>query len=381
MSGCVNSPGVVGCSASQVGPNLGVCVASTLFTVFFPTIFFFNCVDYNWLIAQSEPTMAPLAVTALCILLGSALSAATTFEAQVNNATGAYSLRVDGVEWYSSDAKSGGIGLLVGGAAQTLANGGMQLTRVTSISGTSPLGAYTGTQLQYSSTAGGVVYARFKASALPSGAAAILCELEITNGLAGSGKSVKTGATDLTAGFPVFSGAPAQSSTSKGYITWLGDFAGGHVGVWDSDTSTPLGNQGGPVATFNTSSLLTVVASSASHFMVGGLAFPSWAGPKSLSGGLFAALTGVPARTVHSTILVAGPGIADTMRAWGGALLTLGGKAPTALQRDPQTAYLAYYTDNGPWNRYGRHLCRVWCDKTLLRIVCTLVSISYLYRV
>ena len=119
------------------------------------------------------------------------------------------------------------------------------------------------------------------------------------------------------------------------------------AGTWDSATSAPLGNQGGPVALFNATSLTTVVVSAASNFMVGGLAFPSWAGPKALSGGLFAALTGVPADTVHTTILVAGDGIGDTMRSWGDALLTLGGKARTPLQRDPQTALLSYWTDNG----------------------------------
>ena len=291
--------------------------------------------------------MAPRHVTAaLAALLCAAASvSASTLTASVNATTGSFSVLFDGVNWFDSDAKSGGLGLLVGGTALNPANGGLKLLGVTPISGSSLLGPYTGVELRFDGgVQGGSVLARFKSSALPRGAAALMCELELVAGLAGSGKTVRAGATDLTAGFPVFATAPAVSD--RGYLTWTDDFAGAHVGTWDAASNAALGYNGGPVALFN-GSLATIVTSAASHYMVGGLAFPSWAGPKSLSGGLFAALSGVPAGTVHSTLLVAGSGIGDTMRAWGDALLTLGGKARTPLQRDVQTAYLSYWTDNG----------------------------------
>jgi hypothetical protein len=259
---------------------------------------------------------------------------------------GSYGLTLDTSPWAASDAASGGIGVRSNGVALTAgAGGGLALDAPPApISGASPLGPFTGTQLSYG---GGLVIARAKHVALASGAAAILCELTFPRGLnASRGGNL---ANDLAAGWPVFA-PPAADAPPRGFLTWAGGMLPPRVGQWNATPGPLYGIQGGPVIVFN-ASRATVVTSAAANFLVGGscggAAHPQWAGAGSFGAGLFASLDAVPVGAVHTTLLVAGAGVRATMRAWGDALLTLGGKARTALGRDVGTSHVSYWTDNG----------------------------------
>ena len=272
-----------------------------------------------------------------------------------------YTLTFDGSLWAHSDSTSGGIGLRSDGVALTAGvGGGLALDAPPlPIAGASPLGPYTGTELSYG---GGLVIARAKHVALPSGAAAILCELTFPRGLnASRGGNL---ANDLAAGWPVFA-PPAGAAPARGFLTWAGGMLPPRVGQWNATPGPLYGIQGGPVIVYN-ASRATVVTSAAANFLVGGTcggaASPLWAGEGAFGAGLFASLEAVPVGAVHSTLLVAGMGVRATMRAWGDALLVLGGKARTTLGRDLGTSHVSYWTDNGKsWNRAWRHAVHWAC--------------------
>ena len=107
------------------------------------------------------------------LLLLLARSRATTLELAFAP-DGSYALTFDGAPWAVSDATSGGVGVRVDGAVRTAgADGGLALDAAPApIAGASPLGPYVGTELSFG---GGLVIARAKHVALPSGAAAVLC--------------------------------------------------------------------------------------------------------------------------------------------------------------------------------------------------------------
>lgn len=281
----------------------------------------------------------------LCCAAAS-LSAASAASLSLSfGSDGSYELTFDGSPWAVSDAHSGGIGLRSNGAALTAgAGGGLVLDAAPApIAGASPLGPFTGTGLSFN---GGLVIARAKHVALPSGAAAILCELTFPRGLnASRGGNL---ANDLAAGWPVFA-PPAADAPPRGFLTWAGGMLPPRVGQWNATPGPLYGIQGGPVIVFN-ASRATVVTSAAANFLVGGTcggaAAPRWAGAGAFGAGLFASLDAVPVGAVHTTLLVAGAGVRATMRAWGDALLVLGGKARTALGRDLGSSHVSYWTDN-----------------------------------
>jgi hypothetical protein len=256
--------------------------------------------------------------------------------------SGAYTLTFDGTPWAVSDATSGGIGVRSDGVALTAGvGGGLALDAAPApIAGISPLGPYAGTELSFG---GGLVIARAKHVALPSGAAAILCELTFPRGLNASRGGDHE--NDLAAGFPVFA-APSAADPARGFLTWVGGMLPPRVGQWNATPGELYGIQGGPVIVYN-ASRATVVTSAASNFMVGGTTQPTWAGAHAFGAGLFASLDAVPVGAVHTTLLVAGAGVRATMRAWGDALLVLGGKARTALGRDLSTSHVSYWMVRG----------------------------------
>lgn len=276
-----------------------------------------------------------------CASAAHATSLSLTFASDAS-----YTLTFDGNPWAVSDTTSGGIGVRSDGKALTAGiGGGLALDAPPSpIAGPSPLGPFTGTELSFG---GGLVIARAKHVTLPSGAAAILCELSFPRGLnASRGGNL---ANDLAAGWPVFA-PPTSDAPARGFLTWVGGMLPPRVGQWNATPGPLYGIQGGPVIVFNTSRA-TVVTSAAANFLVGGTcggaARPLWAGEGAFGAGLFASLDAVPVGTLHTTILVAGMGVRATMRAWGDALLVLGGKARTTLGRDLGTSYLSYWMDNG----------------------------------
>jgi hypothetical protein len=67
----------------------------------------------------------------------------------------------------------------------------------------------------------------------------------------------------------------------------------------------------------------------------------------SIVAGLAPSVGTLPAGFTHRTILVVGNGINDTYRAWGSALMALGGKSPIRGDADPTLDKLGYWTDNG----------------------------------
>ena len=260
---------------------------------------------------------------------------------------GSYLLAFDGAPWAVSDAVSGGFGVRADGAERTAgAGGGLALDAAPApIAGASPLGPFVGTELSFG---GGLVIARAKHVALPSGAAAVLCELAFPRGLNGTrGGGL---ANDLAAGFPVFA-PPAADAPARGFLTWAGGMLPPRMGQWNATPIEFYGIQGGPVVVFN-ASRATVVTSAAANFLVGGTTNPDWSAAHAFGAGLFASLNAVPAGTVHTTIIVAGAGVRATMRAWGDALLVLGGKARTALSRDVGTTHVSYWMDNGAYYFY-----------------------------
>ena len=287
-----------------------------------------------------------LSFISLILCCAAALSPAHATSLSLSFAVdGSYALTFDGAPWAVSDAASGGIGVRSNGAALTAGvGGGLALDAPPApIAGTTPLGPFTGTELSFGD---GLVIARAKHVALPSGAAAILCELAFPRGLnASRGGNL---ANDLAAGWPVFA-PPAAAVPARGFLTWAGGMLPPRVGQWNATPGPLYGIQGGPVIVFN-ASRATVVTSAASNFLVGGTcggsAHPLWAGAGAFGAGLFASLDAVPVGAVHATLLVAGAGVRATMRAWGDALLVLGGKARTALGRDVGTSHLSYWTDN-----------------------------------
>jgi hypothetical protein len=281
----------------------------------------------------------------LCCAAAASTARATSLSLSFSR-DASYTLNFDGNPWAISDATSGGIGVRSDGAVLTAGvGGGLALDAAPApIAGASPLGPFTGTEVSFG---GGLVIARAKHVALPSGAAAILCELSFPRGLNAS-RGGNT-ANDLAAGWPVFA-PPAAEAPARGFLTWAGGMLPPRVGQWNATPGPLYGIQGGPVIVFN-ASRATVVTSAAANFLVGGTcggaAGPTWAGAGAFGAGLFASLDAVPVGTVHTTLLVAGAGVRATMRAWGDALLVLGGKARTTLGRDLGTSHVSYWTDNG----------------------------------
>lgn len=88
----------------------------------------------------------------------------------------------------------------------------------------------------------------------------------------------------------------------------------------------------------------TVVLSSAGHFMVSKMVGD---GKTSIGNDLNAKLLTIPAGFTRQTLLVAGPGIGQSMETWGHALSDLYGKVRPANDADPLLKYFGYWTDNG----------------------------------
>lgn len=88
----------------------------------------------------------------------------------------------------------------------------------------------------------------------------------------------------------------------------------------------------------------TFTISAANHFQQ---AETTMAGNGTITAGVLASITDLPAGFTRQTILVAGNGIDTTYRTWGGALTTLGGKKPTASDSGALLNTLGYWTDHG----------------------------------
>ncbi len=94
----------------------------------------------------------------------------------------------------------------------------------------------------------------------------------------------------------------------------------------------------------------TAVLSPASDFLVAQM---HGDGKTSLASGLNAELTGIPAGFTHSTLLVVGDGIGQTMQTWGQALTDLNGKTRPTQDAGRVLKYLGYWTDNGAHYYYN----------------------------
>lgn len=94
----------------------------------------------------------------------------------------------------------------------------------------------------------------------------------------------------------------------------------------------------------------TVVLSPASDFLVAQMHGDA---QTSLASGLNPALTGLPAGFTHSTLLVFGSGIGQTVQSWGQAMTDLTGKARPTQDADVMLKYLGYWTDNGAHYYYN----------------------------
>ena len=99
----------------------------------------------------------------------------------------------------------------------------------------------------------------------------------------------------------------------------------------------------------------TAVLSPASDFIVSQMHGDA---QTSLASGLNPELTGIPANFTHSTLLVIGSGIGQTVQTWGQALTDLSGKARPTQDAGRVLKYLGYWTDNGAHYYYNY-------DKTL----------------
>jgi len=94
----------------------------------------------------------------------------------------------------------------------------------------------------------------------------------------------------------------------------------------------------------------TCVLSAASDFLVSRM----WGdGRHEIGSGLNWQLTSIPAGFEHSSILVFGKGVVPTVRAWGRALTTLGGRTTCALDSEPLLKSLGYWTDRGAHYYYS----------------------------
>ncbi len=94
----------------------------------------------------------------------------------------------------------------------------------------------------------------------------------------------------------------------------------------------------------------TAVLSAASDFIVSQM---HGDGTTFLASGLNPELTAIPAGWTHRSLLVVGPGIGATVRAWGMALTDLSGKTRPTDQADLLLKYLGYWTDNGATYYYN----------------------------
>lgn len=227
-------------------------------------------------------------------------------------------------------------------------NGGLKVDYVKGISGSNgPLGAYTGTEVSWSS---GLYVTRFKVYAeLSQGAggegSAIVFEQNFPSGLTGTALGANTAAgNDLSTAFPVLTGPLSSLKSNLAYVTWSGCMSPGHFDLWTSNgvDTGDFGLEGGVTTLYNASNA-AVTISVADNFMVASPRFGASMG-NVFASGFNGRLASIPAGTTLSTIMVSGASINNTMYDWGTQLLALGGKQRTAVNADFQTNYLTYWT-------------------------------------
>ena len=179
-----------------------------------------------------------------------------------------------------------------------------------------------------------------------------------------SATNVTDGSTTVASVFPAF--APA-SSTPLGFISYAGEFLGGHKqGVWGrSDATLPANlNSGvwaGPTVLFPPLSSEAAAAgekgpamviSSFSSFMSASAGVTSSAAGSAMPElhlGVQGPTENIPAGYSVSHVLVLGsqPGIHEALASWGRLLRSAYAKPERAFDADPFVSHLAYNTDRG----------------------------------
>ena len=132
--------------------------------------------------------------------------------------------------------------------------------------------------------------------------------------------------------FPTFSTYPALPHT----LSHQGCFGHYQFNSFDGAADSPWLFFDGTGNTF--------AISAADHFQQ---AETTMASDGAITAGVLASITDLPAGFARKTILVAGKGMADTYRRWGGALTTLAGKRLSSSDAGPVLNTLGYWTDHG----------------------------------
>ena len=252
--------------------------------------------------------------------------------------TGAYQLTLDGVAWLQSAPIA--YAARWNNATKTSApGGGLTMDAApTAVSGSDALGAFSGTEISW---AGAAFITRFKNYA---GINAVVFEQSFPKGMEGTAQTGAAAHNDLATAFPAFGSAHASLKSNLGYVCWHDTMCDSTTGAWTAAgvSAGSIADVGGVVVLFN-SSLAAIAISASSNFMTAGLSFAPIVNT-SFAGGFGGMLSRIPAGWTHSTIMVGGQGVNNTMFAWGGALLTLGGKKRTAPDADISTKWLSYWT-------------------------------------
>ena len=131
--------------------------------------------------------------------------------------------------------------------------------------------------------------------------------------------------------FPSFTGIPAHL---RHFSYRNGPFAAPQF---------ELGQYGTPWLLFDGNANAAVI-SPASHFIIGAMRGD---GDHLIESGLNQQLPGVPAGFTQQTLMAIAPGIRHTFDTWGSALIALGGKTRPGNESDTTLKYYGYWTDNG----------------------------------
>lgn len=308
--------------------------------------------------------MAPSLAASLAAAAAAAVAAAPTAAAAapgltvaVDPATGAYGLQFGGGGADDWATALGGGGVLVRSGGALLTGGtpaakGLTLAAPPAVTtGSDGFGAFTRTSLTWDAPgAPGLVVTSFNEYASPTfgppGTSAVVFEQAFPRGLQGCscGNSM-----EVATGFPILGPPPGALDTQLGYLTYGGMNIMPYTGRWAAGglpgQAFGAGWANGMLALMN-ASLATVVVGPLGDFFTAYLTQPGSTGG-ALAFGFNGEMGGVPPGYVLRSIAVGGQGVADTVHAWGDALLAVGGKPRTGVQQDFFTSYLSYWFDNG----------------------------------
>jgi len=253
---------------------------------------------------------------------------------------GSYAVTLDGSTWLASGGGAPAAAAAYGNAMHSTLDGSLKADGPpAAVSGSN----YTGFTQSFN---GGLFAVEW---ALYAGANAIIFTQSFPKGL--TGMAVNGGSSkDLATAFPVFAFA---NSTEIAWLTWPETMCTGVTGLWTpaSVKNSGLSSDGGTPLVLYNKAATTVVLSTLRGFMTGNVGlYPAVKG--GLGSGFNGMVQEVPAGWEHSTILVAGQGINNTVLAWGDLLLARTGKHRTRPDADLIVSTLGYWTDNGAFYYY-----------------------------